>query len=70
MQEKASDFINVERIYKDALHSEKEERYILIGKTKRKRLLYSVFTMRGRKIRIIFSRDINKKEVTMYEKEA
>ena len=55
-------------IYKDALHSKIEERYILIGKTKKKRLLCMVFTMRNKKIRIISARDINKKEVKLYEK--
>lgn len=57
-------------IYKDPLHSKTEERYILIGKTKKKRLLYTVFTMRSRKVRIISARDINKKEVKFYEKAA
>jgi len=58
------------KIYKDKLHStEKEERFILLGKTKKKRLLYTVFTMRVKKVRIISSRNINKKEVVMYEKE-
>lgn len=55
-------------IFKDILHSEKEDRFILIGKTKKKRLLYMVFTMRGKKVRIISSRDVNKREVQMYEK--
>lgn len=57
-------------IYKDPLHSKTEGRYILIGKTKKKRLLYTVFTMRGKKVRIISTRDINKKEVKFYEKAA
>lgn len=57
-------------IYKDILHSQKEERFIVIGKTKKGRLLYTVFTIRGRKIRIISARDINKKEVKLYEKKA
>ncbi len=55
-------------IYKDKLHSEKEERFILLGKTKKIRLLYLVFTKRKNKIRIISARDINKKEVEIYEK--
>ncbi|MFZ5933192.1 MAG: BrnT family toxin [Patescibacteria group bacterium] len=58
------------KIYKDPLHSGKEERNILIGTTKRNRLLYIVFTMRGKEIRIISARDINQKEVAMYEKKA
>jgi len=63
-------FDKKKKIYKDILHSEKEERSILIGKTKKKRLLYEIFTVRDKRIRIISSRDINKKEVVMYEKKA
>jgi len=55
-------------IYKDVFHSYKEDRFILLGKTKNGRLLYIVFTYRGKKIRIISSRDVNKKEVRLYEK--
>jgi hypothetical protein len=58
------------RIFKDNLHSKKEERFILLGKTKRGRLLYTVFTIRNKKIRIISARDINKKEKHLYEKKA
>lgn len=54
-------------ILKDKLHSEKEERFIILGKTKKDRLLYVVFTKRKQKIRIISVRDINKKEVYLYE---
>lgn len=58
------------KIYKDVFHSYKEDRFILVGKTKKGRLIYTVFTMRGKKVRIISSRDINKKEVQIYEKKA
>lgn len=54
--------------FKDKLHSEKEERFRILGKTKRGRLLFVVFTKRDSKIRIILARDINKKEVYLYEK--
>lgn len=54
----------------DRFHSGKEERYIVLGKTKRKRLLFIVFTLRGKKIRIISARDMNKKERSLYEKTA
>ena len=57
-------------ITKDPPHSLKEERFILLGKTKKERLLYIVFTTRKNKIRIISARDINKKEVSLYEKTA
>lgn len=55
-------------ILKDKLHStDLEERFIILGKTKRNRLLYVVFTQRDDKLRIISARDINKKEVYLYE---
>ncbi|OGH20018.1 MAG: hypothetical protein A3D74_01345 [Candidatus Levybacteria bacterium RIFCSPHIGHO2_02_FULL_37_13] len=52
----------------DIKHSIVENRFITIGKTKEGRLLYQVFTKRGNKIRVISARDINKKEVKLYEK--
>ncbi len=58
------------RILKDRLHSEKEARYILLGKTKKQRLLYIVFTIRKKKVRIISVRDINRKEVKLYAEKA
>ncbi|MEK7497744.1 MAG: BrnT family toxin [Patescibacteria group bacterium] len=58
-------------VNKDRFHSQGEERFILLGKTKKKRLLYISFTMRGEmkeKIRVISARDINKREVKFYTK--
>lgn len=55
------------RTFKDKLHSKNEERFRIIGKTKKGRLLFVAFTIRRRKIRIISTRDINKKEVKLYE---
>ncbi len=52
----------------DLEHSIVENRFIIIGKTKKGRLLYQIFTKRGNMIRVISSRDINKKEVQLYEK--
>jgi len=48
-------------------HSGKEDRYLLIGQTKRQRLLFVVFTIRNRQIRVISARDLNKKERPLYE---
>ena len=56
--------------FKDSIHSGREERFRIIGKTKKDRLLFVVFTMRGRKVRIISARDVNRKEVSLYEKTA
>ena len=57
-------------VSKDVLHSQAEERFIVLGKTRRDRLLYVAYTMRRNKIRVISARDINKKEVSIYEKAA
>ena len=38
------------KILKDVLHSGKEERYLLLGQTKEKRILFIVFTIRKNKI--------------------
>jgi hypothetical protein len=55
--------------FKDVLHSGKEERFILLGKTKKDRLLFIAFTLGGDKVRVISARDINKRERKLYEKE-
>ena len=56
------------RINRDKLHSNREERFILLGRTKKKRLLFIVFVLRKKKIRVISARDINRKEKNLYEK--
>ena len=55
------------KIFKDILHSNKEERYILLGRTKESRILFIVFTIRHEKIRVISARDLSKKEKKLYE---
>lgn len=55
------------KILKDILHSDKEERYILLGPTKENRILFVVFTIRSGKIRVISARDLNKKEKKFHE---
>ncbi len=54
-------------LFIDKVHSDNEERLRIVGKTKANRLLFIVFTKRKNKIRIISARDINKKEVYLYE---
>jgi len=58
------------KLFKDHLHSNGEERFRLVGKTKKERLLLIVFTIRKGKVRIISARNINKKEVYLYEETA
>ena len=55
------------KIQKDILHSKKEKRYVLIGKTNKGRRLYIVFTVRKDKVRVISARNLNKKEYKLYE---
>lgn len=61
-------FDTKKRILKDVLHSDHEPHYILIGQTKKQRVLFVVFTTRNHKIRIISARDLNIKERSLYEK--
>lgn len=58
------------KIAKDIFHSGKEVRYILLGITSKRRLLFLIFTIRKGCIRVISARDINKKEKYLYEKES
>ncbi|PIS08075.1 hypothetical protein COT78_00025 [Candidatus Berkelbacteria bacterium CG10_big_fil_rev_8_21_14_0_10_43_13] len=57
------------KIVNDIFHSDREDRHIIIGKTKFGRYLFLVFTTREDKIRIISARDLNRKERSLYEKE-
>jgi|SRR5579859_6073995 len=62
-------FIDKKRVvFGDVKHSEVEERFVLLGKTKRGKKLYIAFTKRGKRIRVISARPINRKEVLLYEK--
>src|SRR5438105_2053945 len=58
------------RVFKDAVHSMGEKRWRIIGKKKLGRMLFVVFTKRRRSVRIISARDINRKEVYLYEEAA
>jgi len=59
-------------VFSDIKHSQEEDRYVVIAKTKQGRMLFTVFTIRGEegKVRIISSRDADRKEVEIYEKKA
>jgi uncharacterized DUF497 family protein len=54
----------------DPLHSEDENRFVLIGNSHKDRLLIVVHTERGERIRIISARKAKKKERQQYEKNA
>ena len=52
----------------DVNHSEEEERFYALGKTDQNRKLFIAFTIRRKLIRVISSRDMNRKERKTYEK--
>jgi len=51
----------------DPVHSVAEDRYAAFGKTDNGRTLVVIFTVRGKKIRVISARDMNRKERKYYE---
>lgn len=55
------------KIVRDVRHSQKEARYIALGKTFEKKTLFIVFVIRKNKIRIISARKANEKERRKYE---
>ena len=50
----------------DTKHSQTEKRWFVLGKTDTERLLFIVFTIRNKLIRIISARDLNTKEKEIY----
>lgn len=52
----------------DKKHSNTEKRHIALGRTQERKSLFVVFTLKGKKIRVISARRIHKKEVQKYEK--
>ena len=54
----------------DPLHSEDEARFVLIGVSRRGRLLVVVHTDRGERVRIISARGATAKERRQYEENA
>lgn len=55
-------------ISKDVFHSEDEKRYMLIGETKKSRLLFIAFTIRDNQVRVISARDMKTKHKSIYYK--
>ncbi|UCF85255.1 MAG: BrnT family toxin [Desulfobacteraceae bacterium] len=55
-------------IVNDIQHSQEEDRFYALGKTDQDRRLFIAFTKRKNLIRVISSRDMNKKERKIYEK--
>ena len=60
-------FFNDRLSYPDSKHSSGEARYAILGMTDAGRILSTSFTFRGKKVRVISSRPVNKKEKQAYE---
>ena len=54
----------------DPKHSLVEQRWAAFGRTEAGRLLVVIFTKRGKLLRVISARDMNRKEIRFYEKSA
>ena len=54
-------------VFEDKKHSEKENRFYALGRTSSNRLLFIVFTIRGRLIRVISVRNMSRKEREVYK---
>ena len=60
-------FFNQPLIVKeDSRHSKKESRHYALGITDIERMLFVVFTLRGKLIRVISARDMSRKERRVY----
>ncbi len=70
--EECEEAFSTEQIFRqaDELHSDKENRYILIGNTKKSKKIFIIYTLRKNKVRVISARNMHKKEQNFYEKEA
>lgn len=51
----------------DEVHSEREDRYHVLGQTPAGRRLFIAFTMRGTQIRVISARDMTRNERRAYD---
>ena len=51
----------------DEKHSKSEERFFALGQTNQGRLLFVVYAIRGRQIRVISARDMNETEREVYK---
>ena len=54
-------------IFEYVKHSQKEKRFVIVGKTSQDRLLSVFFNIRGNKVRVVSARPQSKKERKYYE---
>jgi uncharacterized protein len=51
----------------DPVHSEEEDRYLIVGESSQRRLLIASYTERGNLIRLISAREVTRTERKVYE---
>ncbi|WP_295621048.1 BrnT family toxin [Chamaesiphon sp. GL140_3_metabinner_50] len=51
----------------DPAHSDDEDRYLIVGESKQRRLLIASYTERGNLIRLISAREVTRTEREVYE---
>jgi uncharacterized DUF497 family protein len=66
-QEGEETFFSFKQILPDQGHSKAEQRFGMLGKTSNDKVLFIVFTIRTKKVRIISARVADKKERNFYE---
>lgn len=55
-------------VMRDIFHSKTESRFIPLGPTEAGRRLFTAFTLRGKRVRVISARVMSRKERAIYEK--
>lgn len=53
----------------DKLHSQREQRFQVLGQTDSGRRIFVAFTYRGSQVRVVSAREMNKREENRYEEE-
>ena len=56
-------------LFEDEKNSTHEKRYVALSQSDKKKLMTVIFTIRGRKIRVISARDMSRRERKFYGKE-
>lgn len=68
-EESESVFLDEEAfVFPDVRHSEKEDRFVILGISNKNRYVFVIFTIRNAYIRIISARRMHRKEVDKYDK--
>ena len=67
VSERESEEVFSKGLFLGPVRCDKEDRFAVIGQTKKERMLFVVYMLRGGKIRVISARDASRKERKSYE---